>query len=74
MRRVATDGTISFLGERWAVSRRLAQEYIWATIITHSQRLELFHQHSARAKWQRIKTYDYALAETVYRLRPEFKR
>jgi transposase len=74
VRRVAADGTISFLGERWAVSRRLAQEYIWATVITHSQRLELFHQHSAQSKWQRIKTYEYALSETVYRLRPEFKR
>jgi len=74
VRRVAADGTISFLGERWAVSRRLAQEYIWATVITHSQRLELFHRPSARAKWQRIKTYNYALPETVCRLHPEFKR
>jgi len=74
VRQVATDGTISFLGERWRVAQHLAHEYIWATVITHSQRLELFHRRSARAKWQHIKTYEYALVERVCRLRPEFKR
>jgi putative transposase len=74
VRCVASDGTIGFLGEKWVVGRRLAQEYIWATVTTHSQRLELFHQRSAQAKWQRIKTYDYTLPETVHRLRAEFKR
>jgi hypothetical protein len=74
VRRVAVDGTISFLGERWTVSQRLAHEYVWATVITHSHRLELFHRRSARAKWRRLKTCEYALPETVCRLRPEFKR
>jgi hypothetical protein len=74
VRRVARDGTISFLGERWKVSRSLAHEYIWATVSTHCRRLELFHRRSARAKWRRIKTYEYALPETVCHLRPEFKR
>ena len=74
VRRVAPDGTISFLGESWKVSQRLAHEYIWATVITHCRRLELFHRRSARDKWRRIKTCDYALPETVCRLRPEFKR
>ena len=74
VRRVAADGTIRFLGETWKVSQRLAHEYIWATVITHCRRLELFHRRSARAKWRRIKTYDYTLPETVCRLRPEFKR
>jgi len=74
VRRVATDGTISFLGETWKISQRLAHEYIWATVSTHCRRLELFHRRSARAKWRRIKTCDYALPETVRHLRPEFKR
>lgn len=74
VRRVAADGTVSFLGETWTVSQRLAHEYIWATVITHCRRLELFHRRSARAKWRRIKTYEYALPEAVCRLRPEFKR
>ena len=74
VRRVAADGTISFLGETWMVSKRLAQQYVWATVITHCRRLELYHRRSARAKWRRIKTCDYVLSETVCRLRPEFKR
>jgi len=74
VRRVATDGTISFLGETWKVSRSLAHEYIWATVSTHYRRLELFHRCSARAKWRRIKTYEYELPETACHLRPEFKR
>lgn len=74
VRRVATDGTISFLGETWKVRRSLAHEYIWATVRTHCRRLELFHRRSARATWRRIKTYEYGLSETVCHLRPEFKR
>jgi hypothetical protein len=74
VRRVAADGTISFLGETWTVSKRLAQQYVWATVITHCRRLELYHRRSARAKWRRIKICDYMLPETVCRLRPEFKR
>jgi len=74
VRRVAPDGTISFLGETWRVSPRLAHEYIWATVTTHCRRLELFHRRSARAKWRRLKTCEYTLPETVCRLRPEFKR
>lgn len=74
VRRVAPDGTISFLGETWKVSQSLAHQYIWATVITHCRRLELYHRRSARAKWRRIKTYKYAVPETVCRLRPEFKR
>jgi len=74
VRRVAPDGTIGFLGETWKVGQRLAHEYIWATVSTHCRRLELFHRRSARAKWRRIKTCDYAFPETVCRLRPEFKR
>jgi len=74
VRRVAADGTISFLGETWTVSKRLAQQYVWATVITHCRRLELYHRRSARAKSRRLKVYDYVLPETICRLRPEFKR
>jgi len=74
VRRVAADGTISFLGETWKVSQKLAHQYVWATVITHCRRLDVYHRRSARAKWRRIKTYEYALPETVCRLRPEFRR
>ena len=74
VRRVTADGTISFLGETWKVGQRLAYHYVWATVLTHCRRLELYHRRSVRAKWRRIKTYEYTLPETVCRLRPEFKR
>jgi len=74
VRRVAGDGTISFLGESWKVGRGLAYQYVWATVITHCRRLEIYHQRSERAAWRMVKTVDYELEETVSRLRPEYKR
>lgn len=74
VRRVTADGTISFLGETWKVGQRLAYHYVWATVLTHCRRLELYHRRSVRAKWRRIKTYEYTFPETICRLRPEFKR
>jgi putative transposase len=74
VRRVAADGTISFLGETWKVSRGLAYQYVWASVITHCQRLELYHRRSARARWRLIRKFNYAMPERVCRLRPEFKR
>ena len=65
---------VSFLGERWKVSTRLAHEYVWATVITHAQRLEIYHRCSVRGEARLIKTYDYALPERGHRLRPEFRR
>ncbi len=74
VRRVDGDGTISFLGESWKVGKNLAYRYVWATVITHCRRLEIYHQRSERAAWRLIKTIDYEIEETVYRLRPEYKR
>jgi putative transposase len=74
IRRVKTDGTISLLGETWKVSKSLAHQYVWATIVTHCQRLEIYHQRSDRAPRRLIKIFDYQISEPVRRLRPEFKR
>jgi putative transposase len=74
IRRVSAAGEISFLGERWKVSKRLAHEYVWATVITHAQRLEIYHRRSERGETRLIKAYAYALPERVRRLRPEFRR
>ena len=74
VRRVGADGTIHFLGETWKVSRGLAHQYVWATVMTDCQELEVYHQRSIRAKWRLVKTFDYRLQETVNRVRPEFKR
>ena len=72
LRQVALDGTIALLNEDWPVSPRLAGKYIWATVTTHTRRLDIWYQCSAQQTWQRRKSFDYPLPETVARLRPEF--
>ena len=72
IRKIKPDGTIAILNEPWKVSKRLAGKYVWATIITHCRRLEIWYQRSARHEWRLLKTYGYAIPETVARLKPEF--
>jgi putative transposase len=72
IRQVRTDGTISLLNETWKVSKRLAGKYVWATVITHCRRLEIWYQRSAQHRWVLHKLYAYAIQETVARLKPEF--
>lgn len=74
LRRVGVDGTIRVLGERWKIGQRLAHRYVWATIVTHCHRLEVYHQRSARSAMRLIKSFAYEMPETVRRLRPEYKR
>jgi hypothetical protein len=72
IRKVKPDGTIAVLNETWKVSKRLAGKYVWATIITHCRRLEIWYQRSAQHEWCLRKTYAYDIPETVARLKPEF--
>lgn len=72
LRQVTLDGTIALLNEDWPVSRRLAGKYVWATVTTHTRRLDIWHQRSAQHAWRLLKTFTYALPETVARLKPEF--
>ena len=72
IRKVKPDGTIAVLNETWKVSKRLAGKYVWATIITHCRRLEIWYRRSAQHDWGLRKTYAYDIPETVARLKPEF--
>jgi hypothetical protein len=74
IRRVSATGEISFLGETWKVSKRLAHQYVWATISTHAQRLEIYHRCSERGAVRLVTTYAYAIAEGVRRVQPEYRR
>jgi putative transposase len=74
IRLVSARGEISFLGQRWKVGKGRAHRYVWATLITHCRRLEIYHQRSERSSVRLIKTFDYEILETVHRLRPEYKR
>jgi putative transposase len=74
IRRVTPEGTIHLLGEPWKVGRRFTHPYVWATIITHRQRLEIHHQRSAQSKIRLVKTFPYPIAEPIHSLRPEYQR
>ncbi len=74
IRRVSADGEISFLGETWKVGKRFAHKYVWATVITHCRRLEIYYQRSERGVSRLIKRCHYEIPERVRRLRPEFWR
>lgn len=74
IRRVSPEGEISFLGETWKVSKRLAHQYVWATVVTNAQRLEVYHRRSDRAEARLVKTCDYAIGERVHRLLPQYRR
>lgn len=72
IRQVKPNGTISLLNETWTVSKRLAGKYVWATVITHCHRLEIWYLRSAQHDWRLLKTCAYNISETVARLKPEF--
>ncbi len=74
IRRVSDTGTIEVLNEQWHLSKRLAGEYVWATLWTHRRRLEVFHRRSETTRLTRIKTFKYSWDEPVEPLRSEFKR
>jgi hypothetical protein len=71
IRQVKPDGTITLLNETWKVRKRLAGKYVWATLITHRRRLEIWYQRSAQHDWHLLKNCAYEISETVARLRPE---
>ena len=74
IRQVQADGTIAFLSETWRVGRRFAGRYVWATITTHRQRLDIWYQRSAQADWRLIKSFAYSLPEQVKRRKPNFRQ
>jgi hypothetical protein len=73
IRRVQVDGTIAFLSETWRVGRRFTGRYVWATITTHRQRLDIWSQRSAQTDWRLIKSFTYPLPEQVKRRNPDFR-
>jgi transposase InsO family protein len=74
VRKIQPDGTVTILNETWKVGKRLAGQYVWATLITHCRRLEIWYQRSTHHEWRLLKTSRYEMPETVVRLRPEFVR
>jgi len=73
-RLVDEQGNIALLNEIWHVDQRLAGQYVWVTIMTHEQRLKIYHQHSVQHPMRWLKTFRYEIAEPVRPLCPEFRR
>lgn len=72
VRQVARDGTISLLNETWRIGRRRTGKYVWATIHTRLQRLDIWYQSSAHTEWQLYKSYPYPITEPIVRRKVEF--
>jgi|SRR5271157_249263 len=71
IRQVEADGTISILNESWKVGKRWAGKYVWATLITHCRRLEIWYQSSAQHDWRLLHKYPYDISETVAHFNPD---
>lgn len=74
VRQVAADGTIALLNETWHVTRRLAGKYVWATIITHEQRLRIYYKAAQDAPVRLLKEFKYEIPEPVRPLTARFRR
>ena len=73
LRCVDAEGDITLLNETWHVAKRLAHQYVWATIVTDEQRLRIYHQHSGTHPLRLLKTCRYVITEPIQSLRPEFQ-
>jgi hypothetical protein len=74
LRRVKAQGVINLRQEDWKVSRRLAGEYVWATLDLRQESLEIYHRRSEKAKAKVVKRHRYPIAERVQRVKPEYRR
>jgi putative transposase len=74
LRRVGEDGMIRVLNEPWKVDKRLAGQYVWATVVTHKRRLEIYHWRRAGEGARLLKVLRYEIHEPVALLNPRFKR
>jgi putative transposase len=74
LRLVSAQGQITLLNETWSVGKRLADQYVWATINTARRRLMIYHRRSDRAPVRLVRVFRYALHEQVVPLAPQFHR
>ncbi|MCA1604992.1 MAG: integrase core domain-containing protein, partial [Acidobacteria bacterium] len=65
IRCVSEHGAISLLNEIWHIDKRLAGQYIWATIVTHTRQLKIYHRRTQPEPMRLIKEYRYEITESV---------
>jgi hypothetical protein len=74
IRRVSPQGEISLLKESWPVSRRLAGQYVWATLDTRRRELRIYYRRSEKAQARLLRRFVYEINEPVQHLLPEYRR
>lgn len=74
IRRVDEQGQIEVLHETWHIDKRLAGEYVWATVALHEQRLRIYHRRSRSERVRLRKVFRYSLDEAAVPLQTQFKR
>jgi putative transposase len=74
LRLVSAQGQITLLNETWKVGKRLAGQYVWATINTQRRRLQIYYRQSAQARVRLVREFRYALHEQVVPLATQFQR
>ncbi len=74
LRLVTAQGQITLLNETWPVGKRLAGQYVWATINIARRRLMIYHRQSDGARVRLVREFRYALHERVVPLAVEFQR
>jgi hypothetical protein len=63
IRQVEPESTIRLLNETWRVGKRLAGQYVWATVTTHRHRLQIYHRRTATRPVQLVRQSAYPLSE-----------
>jgi hypothetical protein len=56
------------------VGKRLAGQYVWATISTERRRLLIYHRRSVQSRVRLVRAFRYALNEQVVPLAAQIKR
>ena len=74
LRLVTAEGQITLLNERWTVGKRLAGQYVWATVNIARRRLWIYHRGSHQARVRLVREFRYTLHEQVVPLSARFQR
>ena len=74
VRRVSQDSRVRFLNQTVRVGKRYRERYVWLTLETAQKRLSIWYQSRAGAPWQRLKTVEAPLSESVVAVSKRFTR
>jgi hypothetical protein len=74
VRRVSPEGWVRFLNQSFRVGTRYHERYVWLTLETAQQRLSIWYQGRPTTPWQRLKTVEVPLRESVVAVPKRFAR